>query len=167
MRWHPGSGSARLPGVPGDRDADGSADVINNPAVGNPSGEVIFSLSPSQPGAGGDRMGLPGWSPDRPPEPLSVARCDSAAAHVVEARLGGREVEHAAGDADLARTLAGQWRGGLRVGRVAGRLRGIRMQMAAWPEVPETRAWVAGYDMAVAAESAGLGWRGGCAGGWR
>lgn len=69
--------------------------------------------------------------------------------HLAEAYLGEREVEHAAKQAATAMAMAGQLRDGLRTGRVARRLRQLRLRFGQWPEVAEARHWIEAYDSAV------------------
>jgi hypothetical protein len=69
--------------------------------------------------------------------------------HLAEAYLGEREVEQAAKQAATAMAMAGQLRDGLRTGRVARRLRQLRLRFGQWPEVAEARHWIEAYDSAV------------------
>jgi tetratricopeptide (TPR) repeat protein len=71
--------------------------------------------------------------------------------HLAEARLGRREIEHAADDAYTALALAGHMRAGLQTGRVASRLRGLRRQFDRWSTVPAAHEWVSAYDAMTAA----------------
>jgi len=74
--------------------------------------------------------------------------------HLAEARLGRHQVEQAAHDATAALDLAGQMRGELRQGRVAGRLRTVRRRFSHWSQVPAARDWIDAYDSALARSAA-------------
>jgi tetratricopeptide (TPR) repeat protein len=71
--------------------------------------------------------------------------------HLAEARLGRRQIEHAAHDAFTALDLASELRGGLQTGRVATRLRTVRRRFERWSSVPAARDWIGAYDAAAVA----------------
>jgi tetratricopeptide (TPR) repeat protein len=68
---------------------------------------------------------------------------------LADAHLASREVEEAAAQAGVALELAVQLRDGVRRGRVAHRLRQLRVRMAQWPDVPEAQSWLQAHALAV------------------